>query len=428
MNQLILNAPLGIVTVFVLVLLINPKVGLAKAAIIAALASLAVNPSGMAGLLGESARHLFIVLIIMSATTLPVVMMMEDGLGENLSTGIVRLCAHRRLSRLPSSIVLPCIFLPTAMVAAMAIHNIPSILVLAPLAILLAKRFEAPMMPTLFGMLVASNLGGASFAAGDTPAILQRAAFGFDVATFSGAMVPRNLVVLLVLILTTAFLSWYPTRKKGGPSWVELYQRLQTRDYLASQSAVVGGSKSRPLAIFALIALIGSQFVSTNSTTVVAILILSAFLATSRNIIKSAFVLGAEAWLTIGGLMIMATAVQGAPIVQATVNGMLDQPGGVALTAYFVTAMISADGAAGMLTTLVHTHANGNFSAAWSLAAGICAGSSMLLSSASAGPILIEAAKREGYTITFRSYAAFGVPFSLVMLALYLLINFLFGA
>jgi Na+/H+ antiporter NhaD/arsenite permease-like protein len=87
-----------------------------------------------------------------------------------------------------------------------------------------------------------------------------------------------------------------------------------------------------------------------------------------------------------------------------------------------VTAAISADGAAAMLTQLVHTQANGAYSAAWSLASGICAGSSMLLTSASAGPILIEVAHRNNVELSFRDYAKFGVPFSAAMIAIYLLL------
>lgn len=209
MNPLIANAPIIIIIVFVITLLFFPKVGLAKAAIVAALAALAFNPGEIAALLGETSQHLFMVLITMTATVLPVAILMQDGLGQQISTRIVRFCAHPWLRSIPSSVVLPTIMLPAAMFGAMLIHNIPSILILAPLAITLSKRYEAPLKPTLFGMLIASNLGGASFAAGDTPAILQRIAFGFDVATFSGAMIPRNLVVLLVLLLTVAFWSWY---------------------------------------------------------------------------------------------------------------------------------------------------------------------------------------------------------------------------
>ena len=66
---------------------------------------------------------------------------------------------------------------------------------------------------------------------------------------------------------------------------------------------------------------------------------------------------------------------------------------------------------------------DGSLEAAWSLASGICAGSTALLTSASAGPILIEATKRSGAPMSFRTYAAFGVPFSMVMLLSYLMLS-----
>jgi hypothetical protein len=60
--------------------------------------------------------------------------------------------------------------------------------------------------------------------------------------------------------------------------------------------------------------------------------------------------------------------------------------------------------------------------AAWALGAGICAGSSSLITAASAGIILAEESQRfndPDHAITFQRYLAFGLPFSLFMLLFY---------
>jgi Na+/H+ antiporter NhaD/arsenite permease-like protein len=60
--------------------------------------------------------------------------------------------------------------------------------------------------------------------------------------------------------------------------------------------------------------------------------------------------------------------------------------------------------------------------AAWALGGGICAGSSSLVTAASAGIILAEESQRFNdpeHAITFRRYLAFGLPFSLFMLIFY---------
>lgn len=417
------NIPLFMVALMVGALLIQPKIGMARAALVAAFISLACNPASIPTVLALASKQIFTVIVVMSATTLPVIFILEDGIGEKISAAIVRLFAHRYLRRVPSSVLLPVIFLPISMVIAMWLHNIPAIGVLAPLAIVLAKRFSAPITPVLAGMLVASNLGGASFAAGDTPAILQRQAFGFDVATFSSAMVPRNLVVLFTLVVVVTIWSWWPTRHKNT-GWMELYDRLMARDTFDVHSCVVPNINFLRIAAFtALAAIFGSQFFSTTATLLVSLAIMITFLATSKRFMISAFILGQETIIAIVGLFVLAVSVEQTPMMHTLVQQMMNNSvGGVELAAFFVTAAISADGAAAMLTQLVHTQANGAYSAAWSLASGICAGSSMLLTSASAGPILMEVAHRNNVELSFRDYAKFGVPFSTAMISIYLLL------
>lgn len=64
---------------------------------------------------------------------------------------------------------------------------------------------------------------------------------------------------------------------------------------------------------------------------------------------------------------------------------------------------------------------------AWQLASGICAGSSVFLTSASAGPILYAISRLSGFDLTFRAYARFGLPFSLLMMAMYIWLNKVFA-
>jgi len=95
--------------------------------------------------------------------------------------------------------------------------------------------------------------------------------------------------------------------------------------------------------------------------------------------------------------------------------------------AYILTAGISADGSAAMLAPLVHRISGGTMFSAWQLASGICAGSSVFLTSASAGPILYAISRLSGFDLTFRAYARFGLPFSLLMMAMYIWLNKVFA-
>jgi Na+/H+ antiporter NhaD/arsenite permease-like protein len=139
-------------------------------------------------------------------------------------------------------------------------------------------------------------------------------------------------------------------------------------------------------------------------------------------------VLGLEPVVVIASLFTIASTVQHtsvfgsfASIVNQTGIGRIES------VSYLMALSISADGAAAALVHAIHDGSHGSLLSAWQLACGICAGSSAMLTSASAGPILYTLAKLFGNEISFRRYAAFGVPFSLVMLLVSVVYNSLAG-
>jgi Na+/H+ antiporter NhaD/arsenite permease-like protein len=102
---------------------------------------------------------------------------------------------------------------------------------MVPLLSRISKRFGVDPRTTLCALLVASNLGGASLAFGDGPAIMQREIWGFNPAVFAAAMVPRNALLVTVLTALTAWLTWWPLRTET-PNWEALYHRLKVRDQI----------------------------------------------------------------------------------------------------------------------------------------------------------------------------------------------------
>lgn len=145
-----------------------------------------------------------------------------------------------------------------------------------------------------------------------------------------------------------------------------------------------------------------------------------------REFVRSALILGDEAVIAISAFFTLSSCIEQTPFLHHLAESFLQgERGMIEVTAYFITALISADGAAAMLASTVHAQSDGSFAAAWSLASGICAGSTAMLTSASAGPVLIEVSRRMGAPLTFRYYAAFGLPFSILMLAAYLGVDFL---
>jgi Na+/H+ antiporter NhaD/arsenite permease-like protein len=418
--------PFVVLLGLVAVLLIFPRLGLAKPAVIAALLALAASPGHVGAIIGKVGPSLLGVLVMMSAVQLAVSMAMDDRGGDWLGAVLARPLHAARLANVPASVLVPIMLMPLAMACAAAIHNIPAVALLAPIAFSLCQRLGIPWIPSLVGLIPASNLGGASAAWGDTPAILQRQIWGFDVSTFAVNMLPRNLVMLGMLMLVVAVWSYWADRRTGN-RWGQEHERIRLRDQmLARHARRASATVDQYLGGAGLIGLFCAQMLPPTYALAVSMAILAALLAfrTSGDFVRSTFVLGDEAVLAIAALFTISAVIEHSPVLTMIAETMLsNRNGGVEIVAFFVTSLISADGAATMLAPVVHAKHDGSLEAAWSLASGICAGSTALLTSASAGPILIEAAKRSGAPMSFRTYAAFGVPFSMVMLVSYLTLS-----
>jgi Na+/H+ antiporter NhaD/arsenite permease-like protein len=144
-----------------------------------------------------------------------------------------------------------------------------------------------------------------------------------------------------------------------------------------------------------------------------------------RRFPDAVMVLGIDATVVVASLFIVGGAVENTPIVSHFSQYLYQHRGNglVEVVAYLLTAVISADGAAATLAPIVHNLSSGSMLSAWQLASGICAGSSVFLTSASAGPILYATCKSCGHELSFRAYARFGFPFSLAMIAIYVILN-----
>ena len=242
------NWPIAVLILMIGCLVASPS-GMATICPLAALLVFVFSGTSGHELLSRAAPNIATVLVVMSATQLAIKKMLAGGLGERLSVAMARISAHRCFRRIPASMLVPAVFVPAAMVMAMFLHNITAILVLTPLAISICEVFGLSTVPTLSAMLIASNLGGASMAFGDTPAIIQRELWGFSPATFAVAMLPRNLVVLAVLTATACLATWLP-RRGEQTDWLDTYRRLRARDHIINcncnaaldrRNAVIGG-------------------------------------------------------------------------------------------------------------------------------------------------------------------------------------------
>lgn len=424
------NWPIIVLMVMIATLFLT-RLSMLTVCTISALVILVLSGSDGRELLSRAAPNIATVFVVMTVTQLSIRNMLQAGLGEHISLAVATFVAHRRLRRLPASVLLPAIFVPASMILAMFLHNITAILVLTPLAINLCVRYGVNPVPTMCGMLVGSNLGGASMAFGDTPAIIQREIWKFTPATFAAAMLPRNLLIVVLLTAVVCLLTWYPERRRKT-GWIDILKRLQTRDNIATYTRFSAANR-RQLYVGAgsLASFILLQFVLPTHTLVIGAAVFVALIVfTPRERHVEAYTaLGLESIMVICSLFVVAASVEHTPVVHWLAERLKDNQefGAIEIVAYLLTAAISADGAAATLAPLVHGVSEGSMLSAWQLASGICAGSSTLLTAASAGPVINSVSRNAGRELTFREYSRFGIGFSLVMAAVYLAFN-LFAA
>jgi hypothetical protein len=155
-----------------------------------------------------------------------------------------------------------------------------------------------------------------------------------------------------------------------------------------------------------------------------ATILLAVLLERKRERFNTLTSLGFEVYLTFAAIFILAGCVS-----NSWIGAMLHQqlmaakaaPWVIATTGYLGTTFTEAASWATAVSVPIHG-LDSSHAAAWALGGGICAGSSSLVTAASAGIILAEESHRfndPNHTITFRRYLAFGLPFSLFMLIFY---------
>jgi hypothetical protein len=134
--------------------------------------------------------------------------------------------------------------------------------------------------------------------------------------------------------------------------------------------------------------------------------------------------LGFDVYLAFAAIFVLAGCVSHSWIGHVLYQQLMAAqaaPWAIAGTGYLGTTFTEAASWATAVSVPIHG-LDPSHAAAWALGGGICAGSSSLVTAASAGIILAEESQRFNdpeHAITFRRYLAFGLPFSLFMLVFY---------
>jgi Na+/H+ antiporter NhaD/arsenite permease-like protein len=326
--------------------------------------------------------------------------------------------------------LLVAILLVTTYVTAGLMHNVTSILIMTPVIIRLCASYQIPSRWILSAALVASNLGGFSTRWGDTPNIIESATWGLQAGDFMREVLPANLLVLAALVLIATILTQRGIASRAASAVKVPFYTLQVAQTAAdwkkakSDLAIDTRLLAIGLSLLAFFILLHVLFPPLAITIGAATIVIAVLLERKSERYHSLTSLGFDVYLAFAAIFVLAGCVShswiGAVLYQQLIAAKA-APWVIAVTGYFGTTFTEA---ASWATAVSHSiqQLDPGHAAAWALGGGICAGSSSLVTAASAGIILAEESQRFNdpeHAITFRRYLAFGLPFSLFMLIFY---------
>ncbi len=326
------------------------------------------------------------------------------------------------------------ILLFTTFITAGLMHNVTSILIMTPVIIRLCASYQVPSRWILSAGLIASNLGGFSTRWGDTPNIIESATWGLTAGDFMREVVPANLIVMAVLTLVATILTTRSmakrSRQAGAAAAAVPFYTLEV-----AQTAADWKKAKADLAIDRRLLIMGFSLLTffivlhvVFKSLAVAIgaftIIVAVLLERKAHRYHTLTSLGFDVYLAFAAIFVLAGCVSNSWIGVTLYKQLIAAnaaPWVIAVTGYFGTTFTEAASWATAVSSSIN-HLDPSHSAAWALGGGICAGSSSLVTAASAGIILAEESQRfndPDHAITFKRYLAFGLPFSLFMLAFY---------
>lgn len=342
-------------------------------------------------------------------------------LGEYLGFGILHL-------GLAPALLVPGVCLVLTYLMAALFHNTTSILVCSSIIVVICQSYQLRPLPILCAALVASNLGGFSTKWGDTPNIITAMLWGLRHQDFFSEIFLINFALVGILAAVVSAGLWRGRPESpllnafDTPYAVVVFRRARKTTPIDWRLLCIG---SLGLGI----AVVGPMISPNAELRLSALAIVLCCLADRVGHRKDTLLaLGIETYVTLCSISVLAHVLTHADIgIGGHIKTWLEGTGmgiwAIATASYFGTLLTEAASWATAVAPIIHASAPTHV-AAWALGAGICAGSSSLVTAASAGIILTNETKdnKPDAQVTFGTYLPFGLRFSLFMLVYYLIV------
>jgi Na+/H+ antiporter NhaD/arsenite permease-like protein len=340
--------------------------------------------------------------------------------------------AARRSRGRPFSVMVMLVLITA--VASALLDNVTTILLIAPVTVLIAERLGAPVVPFLIAEVMASNIGGTATLVGDPPNILIGSAADLSYTDFLVNVAPLVVVLLVVFVGLSRWL--FRSALVFRPERVKEVMALDPKEAL-----VPGVLLRQALGVLAIVTLgFALQEVLGYEPSVVALLGAGVLLLVGPSHLDD--VMREVEWGTLlffMGLFVMVGGLVKVGVIEDLATFLIDVTDGDLLVATIVLVLLSAvlsgivDNVPYVATMVplvaaLSTQLPGDTTVLWwALAIGAGLGGNATSIGASANVVALGVAERSGFKIRFTQFLRYGLPTVAVTLAialLYLLLRY----
>jgi Na+/H+ antiporter NhaD/arsenite permease-like protein len=312
--------------------------------------------------------------------------------------------------------VMTLLCLMTALTSA-GLDNVTTVLLVAPVTILVCQRIGVPPMPYLIAEALASNIGGTATLVGDPPNIIIASRGGLSFNDFIVHLTPIVMVLLVVFVGLSRVL--FRHAFEADPVRVGQVMRLNEREAITDVPLLV-----RSLTVLALV-LAGFVLHTVLGLEPSVVALLGAGVLVLVSGVGSESYLSDVEWeslLFFAGLFIMVGALAKVGVIDFLAESLAAVAGGrlwVAVLALLLgsavlSAVVDNIPYVATMAPVVASLVNGSGPLGgeqvlwWALALGADLGGNATAIGASANVVIIGIAKRNGYPITFWEFTKYG--------------------
>jgi Na+/H+ antiporter NhaD/arsenite permease-like protein len=312
-------------------------------------------------------------------------------------------------------------------VASALLDNVTTVLLVAPVTVLVCERLGVPPVPFLIAEALASNIGGTATLIGDPPNIIIASRSGLSFNDFLFNLGPLVVLLLLVYVGICRFL--FRKAFIYDPERVAEVMALEEKEAIRNRLLLWQG--------LGVLVLVTAGFVLHTALhfepAVVAILGAGLLVAISR--IKAEDAVREVEWPTLVffmGLFIMVGALIEVGIIEQLAEAAVEATGGKLLLTSMLLLWVSAAASAivdnipyvatmspivNELVGNIQTEGNPNV-LWWALALGADLGGNATAIGASANVVVLGVAERNGHPISFWTFTRYGLGVAIITIAL----------